>query len=598
MMNFDPKDLQFPLKERIGAPNLLVGRTSEFDAYHQWIKGIPKEISKSRVIIARKKSGKTAFLQRLFNEVWSAYGAVIPFYMEILEQKLWYPDFATQYFRTFASQYISFLERDPRIMKERMSLEAIKAYGKKNAIPTFVNDVEQMESDHEKGKYDSIWSSVFTAPHRYADLYGKSILVMIDEFQNLNGFIYRDPGCTDHLDKTIPGSYHEVSESKIAPMLVTGSNVQWLLEVIRQYFQMGRLQRIKFSPFLKENEGLEAVYRLAEHYEMDISNEVAVTINKICRSDAYFISSVFRSSYEDKDLKTIEGVKATIYHEVGTPYGEIAQEWYAYFEKTISRINEIHGKKILLFLNKNAEHAYTPQQIKDALQLDLSLDDIQHKLETMRELELIRGSILSKQYQGLEDGTFHLALQVRLSAEIDQFDTQLIENIDTRWAEMKAKNRSLQGMLNQSQGELAEYQLAFELRNRGCFTLRNYFEGLENGALEFTINEMTRRFFIQSGDHPKQELDLRVLGTVKIGDRTETRSLLIEVKKKQVRVDLKTVQDFADKVQFYRSVYPEETPIQAFLALGGFTDEAILFCRKHRIGTASEIHHHQTEWSA
>ncbi len=60
-------NLEHPLKGRVGAPELLVGRTNEFAEFGKWINGMPRNISKSRVIVCRKKSGKTAFVQRLFN---------------------------------------------------------------------------------------------------------------------------------------------------------------------------------------------------------------------------------------------------------------------------------------------------------------------------------------------------------------------------------------------------------------------------------------------------------------------------------------------------------------------------------------------------
>ena len=69
-------DNSYPLEERIGDPNLLVGREQGFAEYHKWIAGMPRKISKSRVIVARKKSGKSAFVQRLFNQLWCENGAV------------------------------------------------------------------------------------------------------------------------------------------------------------------------------------------------------------------------------------------------------------------------------------------------------------------------------------------------------------------------------------------------------------------------------------------------------------------------------------------------------------------------------------------
>ncbi|MDJ0837646.1 MAG: hypothetical protein QNK37_14115 [Acidobacteriota bacterium] len=49
-MNFTVEQLQYPLKERIGDPNLFVERAQEAAEFHKWFAGIPKMLSKSRVV--------------------------------------------------------------------------------------------------------------------------------------------------------------------------------------------------------------------------------------------------------------------------------------------------------------------------------------------------------------------------------------------------------------------------------------------------------------------------------------------------------------------------------------------------------------------
>jgi hypothetical protein len=65
--------MQYPLTEKIGNPELLVGREKEFRKFQKWLDRIPDRLAKSRVILARKKSGKTAFVQRIFNKLWTNY---------------------------------------------------------------------------------------------------------------------------------------------------------------------------------------------------------------------------------------------------------------------------------------------------------------------------------------------------------------------------------------------------------------------------------------------------------------------------------------------------------------------------------------------
>ncbi len=73
--------MKYPLPETIGNPELLVGREEEFDDFYKWIDGMPDMLSMSRVILARRKSGKTSMVQRIFNKLWSDNGPVIPFYI-------------------------------------------------------------------------------------------------------------------------------------------------------------------------------------------------------------------------------------------------------------------------------------------------------------------------------------------------------------------------------------------------------------------------------------------------------------------------------------------------------------------------------------
>ncbi|OAD22604.1 ATPase domain protein, prokaryote domain protein, partial [Candidatus Thiomargarita nelsonii] len=261
-------NMQYPLTEKIGQPELLVGREKEFRQFQKWLDKIPDKLSKSRVILARRKSGKTVFVQRIFNQLWSENGVTIPFFFDVADTKIWYPTLAIKYYRAFASQYISFLERDEKLVNKQLSLEDIRKYGKANAIGEFVDDVDFLLQNKEVGgSHDLMWDTACSAPHRFAAFYEKRFLVIIDEFQNFTQYVYPDPLYQTAPIETLAGSFHSLSESKIAPMLVTGSYVGWLLMVIRKYLEAGRLRQIRFSPYLTEEEGLQAVYKYAQFYQ-------------------------------------------------------------------------------------------------------------------------------------------------------------------------------------------------------------------------------------------------------------------------------------------------------------------------------------------
>ena len=106
-------DMIYALEERIGEPRLFCGRKREMELLLNWVSKIPKKLSKFRALLGRRKSGKTAIMQRLFNILWNRDSSVVPFYFEVQDQNRWLLHFSEDYFRTFLSQYLSFLTRTP-----------------------------------------------------------------------------------------------------------------------------------------------------------------------------------------------------------------------------------------------------------------------------------------------------------------------------------------------------------------------------------------------------------------------------------------------------------------------------------------------------
>ncbi len=413
--------MQYPLHERIGEPELLVGREKEFKLLDKWISGIPRRISKSRAILGRRKSGKTSIVQRIFNRLWSENREVIPFYYNFPEQKIWYPNLAVEYYRTFASHYISFLERDEKLIMNPLTLDQIHAYGLSQSLAPLVTDSEQMHKLRDRGDYDILWRTAYSAPERYAAVFDRRILVILDEFQNVGSTVYRDEQCERAHDETVPGSWHEHSESKIAPMLVTGSYVGWILNIISKWFEGGRLKIYEISPYLEPEEGLRAVYRYAQYYNEPLTNETAFLINDLCMCDPFFISCVIGSDFEVKDLNTETGVIDAVHYEITNRESEMSKTWGEYIELTLKRVNDIHAKTILLHLSKHPEQEWTPKTLKEHLNLSISEKEIHDRLRILVSADVIAEGPADIDYHGLRDGTLNLILRNRFEKEICTF---------------------------------------------------------------------------------------------------------------------------------------------------------------------------------
>ena len=575
--------MQYPLLERIGEPKLLTGREKEFKLFHKWIKNIPKRLSKSRVILSRRKSGKTSFIERLFNELWSENGKVIPLFFEISENKIWYPDFAIKYYRTFASQYISFLERDNKLIRFPLSLEEIKNYGRKKNIQYLIRDVDAIFSYKKDQLYNLMWEIAYTFPERFAGVLDLNFLVIIDEFQNITEYIYRDKQCETAKDETMAGSFHYVSESKVAPMLVTGSYVGWLITIMDKYLEAGRLKRFFMNPYLTDEEGLQAVFKYAEFFEEDITNESAVQINQLCQSDPFFISCVIQSDYENKDLTTQNGVINTVNYEISDKRSEMSMTWAEYIELTLKKINDINAKSILLHISKYANREWTPLELKKSLNLSISLDEIKEKLRILAKADFIKEGVSDIDFQGLQDGTLYLVLRNRFEKEISSFIPDSKKDFNQELEELKKDKQVLQGKLNNLIGKFAEYQLATDFRTRKRFSLSIYFKGVKDTTL-LNIIDVKLRVKFQRSDGKEMEIDI-------IAKSDCGRIIFIEVKKIKNKIGYNVLKDFKEKMDCYMdcNLLSAKNILPGFLSVGGFTKEAVQFCEENCIGTADSI---------
>ena len=85
--------MDYALEERIGHPDLFTGRKEELVYFLKWINDIKERKSQSTAMLARRKMGKTAIMERLFNITFFKNNGVIPFYYEIKENNIWVGDF-------------------------------------------------------------------------------------------------------------------------------------------------------------------------------------------------------------------------------------------------------------------------------------------------------------------------------------------------------------------------------------------------------------------------------------------------------------------------------------------------------------------------
>lgn len=402
--------------------------------------------------------------------------------------------------------------------------------------------------------------------------------MIIDEFQYLNSHIYTDQKLNS-LDESIPGTFHALVESKYAPMLVSGSYVSWMLQLMKEYLEAGRLEQFYISPYLKPDEGLQAVYRYAEHYNKPLTNETAEQINILCKSDPFFIYYTIKNCPENA-LQTQSGVIDAVYSELTGKHSRMAKVWAEYINKTVDKINDLYAKKILLHLCKFNGKTWTPESLKNELGIELSKKEIHIRLEQLLEADLIEDGGSDIEYQGLTDGTLYLVLRHRFEKEIEQHKPDFKTDFQKQIDQIEKEKKSLRGRLNQLVGKFAEYQLATDMRTRKRFSLSVYFSDIKERK---TLNIIDVKLHVKFQRDDGKEMEIDIMATSDCN-----RVVLIEVKKWKNKVGVQIIRDFIEKTNVYQR-QTKKIIISAILAAGGFSAHAKKLCQEKKVGMADRM---------
>jgi hypothetical protein len=362
------------------------------------------------------------------------------------------------------------------------------------------------------------------------------------------------------------------------PIINAGRAVSFKHREIRTDYQANRCD---MNPYLTPEEGLQAVYRYSELYSEPVTNETAVLINTLCYSDPFFISCIFQSIFDGKDLTSGESVAATVNFEITDRQSEMSMTWREYIDTMLNKVNDRHAKQILLYLSKHNDRFWRPREIKNDLHLELSENDILRKLITLAEADFLERGGSDIQFKGLTDGTLNMVLRNRFEEEISGFVPDLEKEFRREMTELKKDKKRLQGMLNNLTGKMAEIQLAASFRTRKRFPLSDYFEGIENKEPVNMISVLTR-VIIQRDDNKNLEVDV-------LGESSCGRLIAVEVKKREVKTGKNVVEDFLEKAGLLKKRNPGKEIVSCVLSLGGFTEEALVLCRDKGIGWSEVI---------
>ncbi len=456
--------MKYALEEKIGNPELFTGRKKELAFFLNWIEEIKERKSKSTAIMARRKMGKSAIMERLFNTVFEKNDGVIPFYYEIKEGKVWVVDFCKDFFLTFLYQYIAFKTRKTEYLDafDESDFKKIKEVAVQEGLDYLTELIEGVEHATENEHIDTLWKMVRTAPKKLAARKKEFIVQMIDEFQFLNSEMYWDKAKTNPAE-TMAGGYLSAAETKIAPLLVSGSWVGWLMNQLIMMLP-GRF-KFTFLQDLPEDEAVEMIFKYSRFFNVPVSEETAFLIARFTEGSPFYIASLLRSTYEEKELTTLDGLLKTLEFETLRNEGDIKSTWMEYVTSAFPRINEQNAKSIVLHLCKNRDRELTRSEIINDLNLEMTDGELEKKLKALVKADIIKQGSSNFRYRGVDDNIFDKVFRGVYEEEIEGFEPGQI-NTEYRQAleTLHKEYRKLQGEHNYLKGYFAEYLILDQLR--------------------------------------------------------------------------------------------------------------------------------------
>jgi hypothetical protein len=535
--------------------------------------------------MARRKMGKTAIMERLFNITFFKNDGVIPFYYEIKENDAWIVDFCIDFCLTFVYQYIAFKTRNTGYIRlyEKGNLEKAMQAAESEGfdyLSVLLSGVKYaVTHDH----VDILWETVREAPKTIAHSENEFIVQMIDEFQFLNAMIYWDKEKTN-LAKNLAGGYLSTAESKIAPLLVSGSWVGWLMKELSS--MLPARFRYKFIKNMPENEAEELLYKYARFFDVPVTEETAFSLVRITEGNPFYISAVIRSDYPGKDLTTIDGLTNTLEFETLDDQGLIKQSWMEYMAKAFPEINDKNAKNVVLHLSKYRDREWTRAELREALNLEMPESDLEKKLKALVKTDIINQGQSNNDYRGVKESIFDKVFRGVYEKDIRNFSPGVIrEEYSTELKEEKKHYKILLGKYSWLKGYHAEFLILERLlRARKNNELLKSITRFLPADFEFCDYSQVWKY--HSSPEYARVFSVDIFArSVKADDY----SIIGEVKNREIKkFSIEELKEFQLKFAEIKKRENLERVVGFIFSRSGFTKEAEAYCKEKGIACSED----------
>jgi len=572
------------LKERIGNPDLFTGRKKELAYFLNWIDRIKQEFSQSTAILSRRKTGKSALLERLYNIMFDNNDRLVPFYFEIRETDQWLADFSEEFFLTFVYQFIAFGTRKAEYLDSSQmgSLGDAAATARKEGFEYLGSVADKVLEMSRQEKTNRLWNTVRDLPRMTAAHYNLHVVQIIDEFQFINRFIFRDRACRDRIGN-LAGSYLGTAEYKNAPMLVAGSWVGWLSRDLSAMLP-GRFQS-HYLERLPDDEAVEMILKYSHLENIPVTEETLPLMAGLTEGNPFYISSLFRSKYPGRDFTTMKGLLGTLEFETLDREGWIKGIWTEYVSYAMKESNDTDAKRIVLYLSKHRKREISRDELTERLNLGMSDSELEEKLKILVNADIIEQGSSNFYYRGVPDNIFDKVFRGVYADEIEAFDPKDISREYKVLAEkLLRNNKRLRGEYGRYKGAFAEFVIIHNLRHEAHKDNALFGSTVSNLPDDFKFAEYENVWSYHTPPLHEPEFQTDILARA----RKNEHSLIWEVKNRKVKFSVREAKDFVKKAEELMRLENLDKTVLFVFSASGFFKNTIEYLKKHGIAWTSD----------
>ncbi len=407
---------------------------------------------------------------------------------------------------------------------------------------------------------------------------------MIDEFQYLNSEIYWDEAKTNQAD-TFAAGYMSTAEYRNAPLLISGSYIGWLKELLYTMLP-GRFRQYELKE-MPEDEALEMVHNYARIYEVPITEEVAYSMATLCEGNPFYVSAVFESDVHGQDLTTREGLLETLEYETLHSHGHIRLVWMEYLGKVFYTVNQENAKNIVFHLSQHRDREISRRELLAELSLDMSEGALEERLHALVKADIIEQGRSNLYYRGVQDNIFDKVFRGQYADDIRTFDPQEIRNeYKAMYEKAQHDLHVMTGKYSQIKGQFAEFAVINQLRLHAKERKELLCAITHNLPKDFRFVEYSFLWSYKLARQDQRDMWIDVFARA-----TEKEySLISEIKyREKPHFSLEEVEEFVQKAQALQEQEHLTRTILFVFCSAGFAPETINYFNEHDIAYSDDV---------